>query len=208
MLAAAQGLPAGWVRQEALSPDRRIPRSIPCGRWEPGACNEDRNEPSRSRCLPGGISGERACGRRGTGRNERVRRRGGAQEPGRLPGEPQGGTEDSQGLGLPGFHVLQATAAGDATGNLAIVVNSENPMIIEREVPGAGRLSSERLQAWRRSPAAFFGTCPTSQWVHSYVTTTRSPVSTSPRTKVRSGSTLCRLRARSLSARSVRRWIQ
>ncbi len=113
-----------------------------------------------------------------------------------------------KGLGLPGFRVLQATAAGDATGNLAIVVNSENPMIIEREVPGAGRLSSERLQAWRRSPAAFFGTCPTSQWVHSYVTTTRSPVSTSPRTKVRSGSTLCRLRARSLSARSVRRWIQ
>jgi hypothetical protein len=31
-----------------------------------------------------------------------------------------------KGLGLPGFSVLQATAAGDATGNLAIVVNSEN----------------------------------------------------------------------------------
>ena len=31
-----------------------------------------------------------------------------------------------KGLGLPGFSVLQATAAGDATGNLAIVVESEN----------------------------------------------------------------------------------
>ena len=30
------------------------------------------------------------------------------------------------GLGLPGFRVLQATAAGDAVGNLAIVVESEN----------------------------------------------------------------------------------
>lgn len=97
MLAAAQGLPAGWVRQEALSPDRRIPCSMPWAGGNRGHAMT--NEPSRSRCLPGGISGERACGRRGTGRNERVRRRGGAQEPGRLPGEPQGGTEDSQGAG-------------------------------------------------------------------------------------------------------------
>jgi hypothetical protein len=31
-----------------------------------------------------------------------------------------------KGLGLPGFRVLQATAAGDATGNLAILVESED----------------------------------------------------------------------------------
>ena len=31
-----------------------------------------------------------------------------------------------KGLGLPGFSVLQATAAGSATGNLAVIVNSEN----------------------------------------------------------------------------------
>lgn len=31
-----------------------------------------------------------------------------------------------KGIGLPGFRVLQATAAGDATGNLAVVVESEN----------------------------------------------------------------------------------
>lgn len=31
-----------------------------------------------------------------------------------------------KGLGLPGFSVLQATAAGSSTGNLAIIVNAEN----------------------------------------------------------------------------------
>lgn len=31
-----------------------------------------------------------------------------------------------KGIGLPGFSVLQATAAGSATGNLAVVVESEN----------------------------------------------------------------------------------
>jgi hypothetical protein len=42
--------------------------------------------------------------------------------------------------------------------------------VIEREVPGAGQLTSEQVQALSQKSCAVLDTMPEVQWLHSYVT--------------------------------------
>lgn len=56
--------------------------------------------------------------------------------------------------------------------------------IIEREIPGAGKLSSEELQGISQtSCGVLMELGPQIQWVQSYVTDDRSTACTSPQTK-------------------------
>ena len=56
--------------------------------------------------------------------------------------------------------------------------------LIERNIPGAGKLTPGELQGISQKSCSVLNTMgPQIQWVHSYVTATRSCASTARRTK-------------------------